>query len=382
MIQITDKKLCSGCHACATICPKTCISMNSDHEGFWYPEMNVDACIQCGLCEKVCPILHKEAKEVEDTKAYACISNDEASRRKSSSGGVFTLLANYVLDNNGVVFGASFADDFSVVHKAITNKEDLVQLRGSKYQQSKIGNCYALVKQYLLENRLVYFSGTPCQIDGLKAFLQKDYENLICQDIICHGVPSPKAFQLYLKEVNAMYQEEPIAISYREKVLGWNDYCMRIDYPSRSYVYNHRDDVYMKAFLKDYTLRPSCYDCHSKGIKRYSDLTLADFWGVQDVLPSMFDKKGTSLVIVHSEKGKDLLDKIQDQMMQEEIDVKLALQKNPSMIVSSLAPKDREQFMSTLDNESFSKHVNRYIKNDIFKEMKRLLRRIVKRIKK
>lgn len=381
MITITDKRKCSGCHACYSVCPKQCIEMKSDAEGFWYPSVDASLCIQCGLCTKVCPILQEKQIE-ETTTAYACFNQNMTVRLQSSSGGVFSLLAQKVLLQDGVVFGAQFNDDLSVSHAEIHTIEEIEKLRGSKYQQSKIEDTYIAAKKYLDANKLVYFSGTPCQIDGLKAYLKKDYDCLICQDIICHGVPSPKVFQQYLKEKNAYFKEKPESMTFREKVLDWENYAIRIDYPSKSFVRTHKDDLYMKVFLQDLSLRPSCFACHSKGVQRNSDITLADFWGIDKVFPEMSDKKGTSLVILHSDKGRELFKEIQSSLICKEVDVNEAGKYNPSLYQSVNKPKKRDVFMETLESEDFSVHAKKYLKKNRVKTVKRILKKVINKLRK
>ena len=199
--------------------------MKEDQEGFWYPEVDVNQCINCGLCEKRCPILN-DMKVDNQPQAYACYNKDEIIRKGSSSGGVFTLLASLVIEKGGIVYGATFNNENMVEHIKVDNINDLNKLRGSKYVQSKIGNTYFEIKDYLNQGRPVYFSGTPCQIDGLLAFLNKKYDNLILQDIVCHGVPSPKVWKKYLEQFNI---EEDANISFRDKSTGWDSYSFTID---------------------------------------------------------------------------------------------------------------------------------------------------------
>lgn len=379
MIDIIEKEKCSGCHACSSICPKNCISMNNDDEGFWYPQIDYEVCIHCNLCEKSCPILSKEIINKEP-KAFACSNNDEIIRKNSSSGGLFTLFAECVLDNGGVVFGAAHTKDFYVEHIAITKKEELYKLRGSKYQQSKIGDAYKKVEEYLKDDILVYFSGTPCQIDGLKSYLKKEYDCLICQDIICHGVPSPKVFQSYLKELNEMYNEKPLNISYREKVFGWRKFAMKIDYPSKSYIKMHRDDLFMKVFLKDYVLRPSCYNCHSKSVSRNSDITLADFWGIEKICPDLNDDKGTSLVILHSEKGLKMFESISDYIFSKEVSVNEAIKYNQPMIKSVQKPVNRDLFMAEINYGKFNEIAIKFTKERASTRFKKKIKRVLKNI--
>ena len=221
MITIKDKSLCAGCSACANICPKKCIEMVADDRGFLYPSVNVSECVQCGLCNKICPFLNP--KEVrEDKNAYAAYYKDESVRGLSSSGGLFGCLAEDILNQNGVVFGAAFADDFkSIKHIGIERKEDLPKLYGSKYLQSVIGDSYKSAENYLKADRLVLFVGTSCQISGLKAYLRKDYNNLLTIDVICHGAPSPLVWRDYVAEKEQKYGSKIVGANFRNKRFGW-----------------------------------------------------------------------------------------------------------------------------------------------------------------
>ena len=358
MIEIKDKSKCSGCHSCMNICPKNCIEMKVDQEGFWYPAVDKEKCIKCGLCEKRCPILND--MNIENTPhAYACYNKDEEIRKESSSGGIFTLLASYIIDNGGIVYGAAFNQNFEVEHIEVTNKQNLSKLRGSKYVQSKLGNTYSKIKEHLNQNKLVYFSGTPCQIDGLLCFLNKKYDNLICQDIVCHGVPSPKIWKHYLKKFDL---EKNAKISFRDKSTGWDSYSFSIKQDSNSFKELSSQNEYMKVFLKDLCLRPSCYDCHSKSLHRNSDITLADFWGIKEVCPEMYDNKGTSLVFINSDKGKKLFDKISNDIKYQEVDINDASKHNPSSFKSVNIPEKREEYMANIFNNQFDKYSKKYTK--------------------
>ncbi|MBE6619107.1 MAG: 4Fe-4S dicluster domain-containing protein [Ruminococcaceae bacterium] len=379
MIKISDKTKCSGCYACYSVCPVNSIAMKSDDEGFKYPVVDAATCINCGLCEKACPIIKGE--ENEDTSrvptAYAAFNNDENIRLKSSSGGIFTLLAEKVIDKGGVVFGAAFNENFEVVHTAVEKKSDLAMLRGSKYVQSRIGESYKLAKNFLDEGRTVLFTGTPCQIGGLKAYLDRDYENLICQDIICHGVPSPAVWEKYLKYRKECDLDTVEEISFRDKQTGWKKFSLSFKYPQKRYSRALDDDLYMISFLKNRCLRPSCYDCSFKTVSRDADVTLADFWGVRNIIPEMDDDKGTSLVLVHSQKGASLFDEIKDLMTVKEADTDKAIRCNSAAIRSvPLYPKRRD-FIKKIQSKRFDKVAKKHLKDPFASRCKRLVKRVV-----
>ena len=384
MIEIKDKSNCSGCHACANACLKNCIDLISDEEGFWYPQVDKGKCIDCGLCKKVCPIIHKwQPDESRTTKAIAAINMNDDIRLKSSSGGVFTLIAEEIINQGGVVFGAAFADDFrSVHHICVDNTDDLNKLRGSKYVQSKIGDSYKQAKDYLDSGRTVLFTGTPCQIGGLYSYLRKQYDNLLTQDIICHGVPSPMVWEKYVDEREQKAASTTQRMIFRHKKYGWKSYAVLFEFSNNTaYVKNHREDSFMKAFLLNSSLRPSCYACSFRGIKRQADVTLADFWGVHNVAPNMDDDKGTSLILIHSIKGKKLFDNISDKIRSLEVDTEVITRFNPAIIKSVLANKKRSAFFKAIQRaDCFEKAVKKVSKESIYIQARNIASKIKKKI--
>lgn len=328
MIEITEKSKCTGCNACASICPQQCIRMIPDKEGFWYPKIDKKKCINCNLCVKTCPVIAEKAK-VQFQKAYSAYAKDEAIRMESSSGGIFSVFAEYIIDNGGVVFGAAFNDDLQVEHICVDNKTDLAKLRMSKYVQSSIGKTYIQAKESLESGRIVMFTGTPCQIAGLKMFLRKDYDNLYTQDIVCHGVPSPEIWRQYIQYKKAERKSDIETILFRSKVSGWKHFSIQYVFPDRSsQVCSQSDDLYFKAFLDNLTLRPSCYHCEFKGSHAASDITLGDFWGIENVIPDMDDNRGVSLVVCNSNKGRQLFDSVSPKMIWKEVGYRDAVKGN------------------------------------------------------
>lgn len=380
MIKITDKKNCTGCYACLNTCPQSCITMKDDFEGFWYPVVDYNKCINCGLCENVCPVMHK-TQENNEPRAYACINKNEIIRMKSSSGGIFTLVAEHVIDNNGVVFGASFDKGFTVVHSYVESKEDLEKFRGSKYVQSKIGDAYKQAELFLREGRQVLFSGTPCQIAGLKSFLQREYDNLLCIDIVCHGVPSPKVWERYISYHENRAGASVKRIAFRRKDNGWKRYSISLSFNNDTeYIETFDGDLYMRAFLKNVCLRPSCYACNFKTLHRQSDITLADFWGIQNLLPKMDDDKGTSLVFINSVRGESVFKKIKDKILCEEVDINKAVEYNLSAIKSVEKNPKRDKFFKELDQVPFDQLVKKYCSDGILVKVKRNLKAAVRSV--
>lgn len=376
MITITDKGKCTGCYACYNICPQKCISMLTDDEGFWYPVVDIEKCNDCGLCEEACPILNKKIVE-NYTVAYACINKDNKIRELSSSGGIFTVIAEKIITNNGVIFGAGFDGEFNVVHSWTDKLDDLGNFRGSKYVQSCIGNTYKQAKDFLRQKRQVLFSGTPCQIAGLRAYLGKDYDGLICLDIVCHGVPSPKVWQRYKLHIEEVYQAKAKRITFRRKNCGWKLYSVSFSFDNDTeYSQKLTEDIFMQGFLKNLYLRPSCYDCKFKTLNCQSDITLADFWGIQNVLPEMDDDKGTSLVMINSKKGAKIFSSVIDKMDYKKVEINQAVTYNSAAIKSAKKNPKREKFFEELDKISFDKLVKKYCFEGILVRAKRKAKRV------
>ena len=320
-IRITNKSLCCGCSACVQKCPKQCISMLEDKEGFLYPFVDDEVCVKCGLCEKVCIELHPYDKHMP-LNAYACKNSDEIVRKASSSGGLFSLLAEKILDQKGVVFGARFDDNWKCVHDYIEDKKDIGKLRGSKYIPSKIGNSFNKTLSFLKENRKVLFVGTSCQIAGLNRFLGKEYENLLTVEITCHGIPSAFIWEKYINEEIKKSQKKMnannlaiVGVNFRKKEIGWKRFSLSLRMSKNPLIgkneielsEEHDKNAYMKLFLNDYILRPSCYQCPAKSGKTKSDLTFADFWHIDRVLPDYDDDKGVTLVYANTDKGISIM---------------------------------------------------------------------------
>lgn len=379
MLDFLEKSKCSGCFACVSKCPQKCIGMLCDNEGFWYPNVNKDTCISCGICEKICPVLKTEIKDNDEPlKCYAAFNNDIETQENSSSGGVFSLIAEKILSEGGVVFGAAFTEDFKAVeHIAIENKEQLPMLMGSKYLQSRIGDAYVKTKQYLDSGRQVLFSGTPCQIGGLYAYLGKDYENLITQDIICHGVPSPKVWGKYIEYREAKVSSKTNKMFFRHKKYGWKMYSVQFGFENgKEYIQTLSNDEYMRGFLANLYLRPSCYNCSFKTKKHLSDITLADFWGIENIDTSMYNRKGTSLVIINTDKGQDIFSNISD-LTQKSEDLNMAIKYNSALIKSAKYNKNRENFFEDFERFGFKKSIKKYVKTSFKSKVKGIIKKLL-----
>ena len=316
-IEIVDKKRCSGCTACLSVCPKGCISMQEDEEGFLYPIVDDAVCIQCGKCVKVCPYSHSEfankPEEEELALCYAAYNKNDEVRYQSSSGGMFRALADKIIADGGVVFGAAFDKDFLVEHTYAETLEGLLPLMGSKYLQSRMGNSFSEVKRFLKEGRKVLFTGCGCQIAGLKRFLNHDDRNLVCVDLICHGVHSPRIWQSYLY---SLFSDDKVEyVNFRDKRTGQDNSSVVIKGLKSQVCEKKKDFLYFKSWQYGLFTRPSCEVCPFKSDNRVSDITISDCWGFRKIAPELYDDKGLSSVVIHTDKGKLLFDAVASQLV-------------------------------------------------------------------
>ncbi len=378
MIHIKQKQNCCGCGACAQICPKGCITMQVDGEGFHYPSVNMAKCVRCGLCEKVCPVLlSADTPKRDPLQVYAAMAKDNQIRKVSSSGGVFSLAAQWILDYGGAVFGAAFAEDFSVHHIKIEHGDDLYKLRGSKYVQSASKHTYQEAKAILEQGRPVLYSGTGCQIAGLKAYLGQDYEQLYTLDVLCHGVPSPQVWCRYLNE-----QEKAIAeLSFRGKSRGWHGFESNITYVDGSnYCKHHDKDPFMRCFLSNICLRPSCHKCQFREGRAGADLTVGDAWGVERWMPHMDDDKGTSVVLVNTPRGQRLWEAIICQVRTEQINIETVAANN-MVYRNSVSPhSNRTRFFCALNNGADMDALLKLTRKPLHRRVLSIGKRIIKKI--
>ncbi len=378
---LAEHDYCNGCRACRTACPTGAISWQQDAEGFYRPQVNAALCVRCGKCESVCQVIHRKADQARAyPEAVAAWAKDGQIRAGSSSGGLFSVLAGEILRRGGVVFGAGFDDQWHVRHRYIESVEQLPLLRTSKYVQSDVGDCYASAKEFLEADRWVYFSGTPCQVQGLRSYLGKDYDKLILQDIVCHGVPSEKAWDAYLGQVHGGAQQIT-AVNFRDKKNGWSRFGMKIARNTApTYEKEHDGDCYMKAFLSNLDLRPSCYNCVNKTAKRECDITLADFWGIERVHPEIDAQPGVSLVLVQSEKGRKLLQDVAAEIQSTPTDAGQALQYNTAATASVAKQRGKRTAFFEEYQNGFEACVKKAHHISLYRRTRALLGKIKRRV--
>ncbi len=375
MITINNKQDCCGCGACAQRCPQSCIKMIEDKEGFLYPQINIYACTNCNLCNKVCPIINKNDLK-KPIHSYAATNVNEEIRLQSSSGGLFSAFSEAVLSKNGIVFGARFNQDWEVIHDYTETTNDLYKFRGSKYTQSVIGNCYIQVERFLKTNKTVLFSGTPCQISGLKHFLKKEYNNLITVEILCYGVPSPLAWKSYLHSISNK-KSSITNINFRDKSTGWKKYSFSIEYyNNEKYSQENHNNIYMYGFLKNLYLRPSCKSCPAKLGRSGSDLSIGDCWGIQNIMPEIDDDKGINIVLINTPKGKEFYESLS--VKSYNIDYNLIVKYNGGFNESIQFPLKRKQFFNQIrKGKDFTEVIKNTTKISIIQKFKNKIKSLL-----
>lgn len=412
MINIIDKHDCCGCEACMQACPKRCISLERDKEGFLYPIVNTNICVECGVCERVCPVINT-GEQTFPLQVWAARNEDEEIRRQSSSGGIATKLAEKIIDEGGVVFGVIMTEQCEAIHTFTETKAGLEAFRGSKYIQSRVGESFKQAKEFLKAGRKVLFIGTPCQISGLKHFLRKDYSTLYAVDFICHGVPSPGVFKWYIQEEVNKYVSarkgrknsvsfspihsipkgdiqlpeglKVVDIHFRDKREGWKKYSFVLQLAEASadgkkntvsYSSNVSENIFLKGFCSDLYLRPSCHKCPVRSYRSGSDLTIADFWGQEYMFPEFDNDTGTSCVIVKTTKGQTLFSSVKH--IKKEIKaLEQVLSFNPSLIESKPEGMQRRKFWRNVGKYSFSETCQVAMKLTIFERVMAKIKRVL-----
>ncbi len=377
--EICDRTLCSGCGACALACPKGCISMEEDAEGFLRPVIREEVCIHCGKCRNICPVANQRADNGKIPKTFAAIHREEALREESSSGGLFSAFAERTLAAGGVVFGAAFDENLTLVHTHTQTREGLAQFRGSKYVQSRIGDAYVRAEEFLEAGRQVLFSGTPCQIGGLHAYLGREYDNLLTLDVVCHGVPSPKIWRKYVKFREKEAGAKTQRVCFRNKEKGWKLFSMVFHFSNgEKYSRVLTEDAYLQGFHSHNFLRPACHGCSFKNVNRQSDITLADFWGAERLYPEKNDDRGISLVLLYSSRGEQAFAEIQGQVDSWETEYQAALRDNCSAVESCAPSKLRTAFLKDAERLEMDKLIKKYCGKGYAARARRLWARIAR----
>ena len=377
MIKILKKEYCSGCTACASICPKCCIHMKADMEGFLYPEVDTEICINCGACEKVCPILNPIEEKEFSQKGYLVQHKNMEVRLDSTSGGAFTAIASVILCKGGVVFGAAYDENFHVYHTYVENEIHLAKFRNSKYVQSDLRNSFVQVKEFLKKDRWVCFSGTPCQIEGLVKYLGRQYERLLLVDLVCHGVPSPLVWNKYLEYQN-IEEQKPDNIRFRDKYYGYKYSTMSIIRNGQNtYHAGSQLDPMLRAFFSDICNRPTCYKCPFKKRYRVSDLTLWDCFSVYDYDETMDDDNGTTRVLCHTEKGKNFIQYTKEIIKYKEVDASQLVINCKEMYESVKENSQRKKFFLDAQKLSGKDLFNKYYPITVKVKIKTLLRKLL-----
>ncbi len=388
MIEIKRKEDCNGCNGCGDICPTQAITFPRDSEGFWYPKVDLDKCINCHLCEKVCPMLHLDTLKHNDfkkPKVYGGFTNDIVIRFDSTSGGVFSMLANAMFKEKGYVSGAVYTETFDVKNIVTNKKTDLHRLRSSKYLESNAEGLFKQIADLLKKGEKVLACGSPCQMAGLRQYLRKDYNNLIIVDFLCRATNSPKVFHKYLDSLEKKYGAKIVAIKDKNKDHGWHSLARKITFDDGQVYYGEGEiDDYRRGYHLNVFERPCCYECKFKGFPRMSDITLADFWGLNQIDPDMDRNLGTSLVMINSKKGEEFFEKVKGKMTLKTYTLDNALSGNrPAILGSHLdypANIDRSAFFKAIDEKPFDEVAAEMfpVSNDNILSTKRKIKNILR----
>lgn len=370
------KEECCGCNACFVSCSKSAINMVADNEGFNYPFIDADSCISCNNCVLSCSFRtdQNDNQKIEIGKkepaVYAVKHIDDSIRMKSRSGGVFTALSDYFLEADGIVYGCILDEELKVIHARADNKDERDKMRCSKYVQSDLGNSFKKIKEDLDNKKPVIFSGTSCQVSGLNQYLRAGYENLLCVDIVCHGVPSPKLWQDYVKWQEKKNKGKIVRAEFRNKKdFGWKEHKETLHFDNGRKI---DSNVYASLFYNLSFLRPSCYHCPYKSIYHPSDITIADYWGIEKILPEFDDNLGVSLVLVNTTKGTETFEKIKNSIIYRKTRIEDSMQKPLESPYD--APINRNEVWSDYNRLKFEKFIKKYAGYGILNNIKNKIR--------
>lgn len=369
---------CCGCGACADVCPKGAITMVR-RDGFDYPQVDESLCVDCGLCKKVCAFQREKISESNCIAAYACRNADEV-RMKSSSGGIFTALSDRVLESGGAVYGACFDSTMVLRHTKAMTSQQRDAMRGSKYIQSTLAGIYRQVKANLKEGLPVLFTGTPCQVAALKAFLGKEQENLLTVDVICHGVPSPDVWAQFVAYINRKYNGQMTDYAFRNKAVSWRRYSPKVRFADgRQVGENNHTGAFIELFRYDVCMRPSCTGCRFASLHREGDITIGDFWGIENVLPQLDDSKGVSAVMVNSEKGEKAILALEAGLELTPCTQEQIAARQPNLICPSRFSNKAEAFQKDMQTMEFSAILKKYTRVGVKRRVIDLLKKVLSR---
>lgn len=383
MIVLAPKNICSGCAACRAVCPWSAISLLADAEGFLYPKIDVTRCVECGKCQKACPVLNRPQPR-EPLAVYAAMANDTKLRLASSSGGLFSLLARQILARGGVVFGAAWDySNYTVKICAAHNEEELAELRGSKYVQADVGNAYLQVREVLSHGIPVLYSGTPCQIAALNSVLGKVYDNLLTVEVICHAAPSTLAFQKYAAQRIREAGSHISRIFSRSKNCSWKRYAMSLSFHDKdiAYLKSLTEDVFLRGFLRELYNRPSCHHCMVRELRSGADLTLGDYWNVHQKFTAMDDDRGTSAILVNTGKGAQMVEAIREVCQMTASDYEDVRRTNPAVYRSSSPHQKRRLFFARVQqSDDFDSLVLRLLRPTLVARVRHLCGRVLHKL--
>ncbi len=373
MINITDKAKCTGCSACFNICPKAAIEFREDKAGFRYPVVNMDKCVDCSVCERVCPIINPVNMDDNEKEPIvkAAWNLDEEIRVNSTSGGVFSAIADRFIENGGYVIGAEYTEDFGIRHIVISDKDKIKQIRQSKYAQSDLADSFKTINSLLKSGERVLFCGSPCQVAGLKKYLNKTYDNLLLVDFICRGIISQKVYRKYLDSVEKHSHSKITNVHFKNKDFGWNRFSTKLSLANGEEYHKDRyHDEYMVGYLKyNLYLRPCCHECQFKSLPRIADISLGDFWGIAESDKALDNDQGTSVVIINSEKGKNYFDELSDLLFSTDGTIEQVVKGNSCLL--SIAPKGEysDYFYQHFDKTDFIDLIHKIENKDYFNRL-------------
>lgn len=383
MYLISGKKdECCACSACQQVCHVNAINMKKDEEGFLYPVKNMDICVNCGQCEKVCAFIKSHVSE-NPLKIYAGYIKDIGQRKRSSSGGLFYAIASDIIDRGGAVVGATLTPDMQVCHKVVTTLDDLETLRGSKYVQSAMENSFRIIKKLLSEDKPVYFVGTGCQVDGLKSYLGKSYENLLTSDLICHGVPPQDLFDKHIKYLEAKYGGKVISYEFRDN-RAWGGcesvFTKNSKRQKKHVVPTYNLSPYLYSFMQSFTLRHSCYKCPYAKPQRTGDTTLADFWGAKQLFPDLTPDYGVSMILVNTAKGMETVERLKSKIELRDSNLSDAIAQNSNLANPTKKPLLRDNIFQIIENKGYKYAAKKYFRPKLyhFRQLKHFVRKLLR----